>query len=232
MRVLLFLVGLSLALPGGSAVAQAFQGQVDASPMPKVRVVRPSEPGQGISAPQPQPQGSASSAETDDANSDQPRVVRLNTPESAEEKSAEAGDGSWRGDRDERFKRAPKPTASFKPDEGPPPIVPIRTPSTRLKEGARLRQLDKMTGQIQTYDVAVGETVRVARLQVRLDACRSPSGNDSHGTMAFLKIWDTKLADAEPDFSGWMFAESPALSALDHPRYDVWVINCTTPLGE
>jgi len=92
--------------------------------------------------------------------------------------------------------------------------------------------LDKMTGLIRTYDVAVGETVRVARLRVRLDACRSPGDNDTHGTMAFLKVWDSKYEASDPEFSGWMFAESPALSALDHPRYDLWVINCTTPLGE
>jgi len=46
--------------------------------------------------------------------------------------------------------------------------------------------------------------------------------------MAFLRIWDTKTPDAPAAFSGWMFAESPALSALDHPRYDLWVISCTT----
>ena len=70
------------------------------------------------------------------------------------------------------------------------------------------------------------------RLQIRLEVCQAPEDNAQHGTMAFLQIRDTKYADAELAFSGWMFAESPALSALDHPRFDVWVINCTTSPGE
>jgi len=44
-----------------------------------------------------------------------------------------------------------------------------------------------------------------------------------------VKVWDQKADDdLAAEFSGWMFADSPALSALDHPRYDLWVINCTT----
>ncbi|MEM7686480.1 MAG: DUF2155 domain-containing protein, partial [Pseudomonadota bacterium] len=49
--------------------------------------------------------------------------------------------------------------------------------------------------------------------------------------MAFLNVRDTRNIDGEPDFTGWMFAESPALSALDHPRYDLWVISCTMSAG-
>ena len=85
-----------------------------------------------------------------------------------------------------------------------------------------------MTGQTETFELAVGETRQVDRLKIELDACRSPEGNDTHGTMAFLKVWDTKHPRQDEVFSGWMFAESPALSAIDHPRYDLWVISCTT----
>ena len=137
-------------------------------------------------------------------------------------------------DRDgERFVRAPDRTYETEAEaligtSG----APIAAPNTGLRGGARLRQLDKMTGSIQTFDIAVGQTLQVERLMVRLDACRSPSDNDTHGTMAYLKIWDTKTEDAPATFTGWMFAESPALSALDHPRYDVWVINCTTASAE
>jgi hypothetical protein len=106
-------------------------------------------------------------------------------------------------------------------------VVPIEPPATDLRAGARLRELDKMTGQTKTFEIGVGETREVDRLRVELAACRSPEGNDVHGTMAFLKVWDAREPDAAA-FSGWMFAESPALSALDHPRYDLWVISCTT----
>ena len=126
-----------------------------------------------------------------------------------------------------RFKKAP-----FKTAEIPRQPVPIEPVGTVLQAGARMRQLDKMTGRIQTFEIAAGSEKLVDRLRVRLDACRSPEDNSQHGSMAFVQIWDTKLAEAPPVFSGWMFAESPALSALDHPRYDLWVINCTTSPGE
>ena len=129
-----------------------------------------------------------------------------------------------------RFIRAPDRTYESETDGALG--APIETPETALRKGAQLRQLDKMTGTIVTFELEVGETRDVARLRVKLDACRAPDDNDRHGTMAFLHIWDTKNADAEPAFTGWMFAESPALSALDHPRYDLWVISCTTVSGE
>lgn len=133
-------------------------------------------------------------------------------------------------DRDDaRFVRAPEGKTY---DLEEPLGAPLPTPATELQRGATLRQLDKMTGQIVTFDIAVGQSLSVARLTVTLDACRSPDDNDTHGTMAHLKIWDSKLADADAIFAGWMFAESPALSALDHPRYDLWVINCTTVSAE
>ena len=135
------------------------------------------------------------------------------------------------GDGEEgRFIRAPDRTYETETDGALG--APIDSPQTALRKGARLRQLDKMTGTIVTFEMVVGETRDVARLRVKLDACRAPEDNDTHGTMAFLHIWDKKSAETEPAFTGWMFAESPALSALDHPRYDLWVINCTTVSGE
>lgn len=144
-------------------------------------------------------------------------------------KAAPDPDAGSEDREDERFVRVPE-GKTYEIEE--PTGAPLPTPETQLQRGATLRQLDKMTGQIVTFDIAVGQALSVARLTVQLDACRSPGDNDTHGTMAHLKIWDTKLADADAVFAGWMFAESPALSALDHPRYDLWVINCTTVSAE
>lgn len=105
--------------------------------------------------------------------------------------------------------------------------VPIAPPPTMPRPGVRLRELDKMTGETETFEVAVGETRQVDRLKIRPEACRSPESNDTHGTIAFLKVWDVRKPD-DAAFSGWMFAQSPALSAMDHSRYDLWVISCTT----
>lgn len=129
--------------------------------------------------------------------------------------------------RDERFKPAP-----FKTPEVPMVPERIEPVATVPKPGARLRQLDKMTGRAETVEIAAGGEVIVDRLRVRLEACRAPEDNAEHGTMAFVQVWDMKEPQAPPVFSGWMFAESPALSAMDHPRYDLWVMSCTTSAGE
>ena len=140
--------------------------------------------------------------------------------------SEDDGRPRWRRERTKRFKLAPKADEVL--DTSKPFAVPIESAATGIKEGARLRQLDKMTGQAVTFDLANGESRKIDRLLVSLEACRSPENNTTHGAMAFLKIWDTRNVDGDPNFTGWMFAESPALSALDHPRYDLWVINCIT----
>ncbi|HET7408735.1 MAG TPA: DUF2155 domain-containing protein [Paracoccaceae bacterium] len=124
------------------------------------------------------------------------------------------------------FRTAPEDRTSLIRPNGT--AVPIEPPATEPRAGVRLRELDKMTGQTETFELAVGDTRQVDRLKIRLEACRSPETNDTHGTIAFLKVWDIREPDAEA-FSGWMFAQSPSLSALDHPRYDLWVISCTMP---
>jgi hypothetical protein len=157
--------------------------------------------------------------------------ARIGPAEGRGQRAGEAApqDAVWQRSPDGRLQRAPQ---RDEPSDatGPAPLVPIEPPATDLRLGARLRELDKMTGQTKTFEMAVGETREIDRLRIQLDACRSPEGNDVHGTMVFLKVWDMKQPAATA-FSGWMFAESPALSALDHPRYDLWVISCTTSAG-
>ena len=98
--------------------------------------------------------------------------------------------------------------------------------------GAKLRLLDKMSGIVSDYDVARGQSQVEGRLTVRLDDCRYPSDLPSAEAYAHLTITNkagTDTAATTPVFSGWMIASSPGLSALDHPRYDVWVLNCDVP---
>lgn len=92
--------------------------------------------------------------------------------------------------------------------------------------GAVLRGLDKVSGTVRDIELAVGETARLGRLSVSLTECRYPVANPSGNAYAWLDITVDGLSD--PAFQGWMLAASPALSALDHPRYDVWVIRCNT----
>lgn len=90
--------------------------------------------------------------------------------------------------------------------------------------GAVLRGLDKVSGRTTDLNLNVGEAVRFGRLEVRLGECRYPVGNPSADAFAQLTITD--LSQNVTLFSGWMIASSPALSALDDARYDVWVISC------
>ena len=93
--------------------------------------------------------------------------------------------------------------------------------------GANLRVLDKMTGVVSDYDLAAGSSQSQGRLTVQLDECRYPSDLPTGEAYAHVTILDSDRA--EPAFRGWMIASSPALSALDHPRYDVWVLHCDLP---
>lgn len=213
--------------------------------IPRVRVIRPSD----TQTPAAQTPAREAPAATEDAAAtrQQVRVRTLAPPTDITTDRARAGDGEaagdetlrWQRERDRRFTVAPQPEKSKTeeaPETGEKPVdkqllVPIRPTRTGLKEGARIRQLDKMTGQSVTFDLEIGQQRQVDRLMVELHACRAPNDNAAHGSMAFLRVWDTRRRDAAPDFTGWMFAESPALSALDHPRYDLWVISCTTSEG-
>lgn len=195
-----------------AVVAQPLAVGVNPSDGPRVRVISPAPP-------------NSTDAETPEAGD----------PETGSDETAatpeEDGRPRWQRKRTRRFKQAPKGTELLDTTR-PTYAVPIRPIKTGLKTGARLRQLDKMTGQTITYDLEQGESRTVDRLLVSLNACRSPKNNASHGAMAFIKIWDTRNLDGDPNFTGWMFADSPALSALDHPRYDLWVISCTTSEAE
>ena len=93
--------------------------------------------------------------------------------------------------------------------------------------GGSVRVLDRMTGVVTDYDLAPGQEQPVGKLKVRLDECRYPSDQPTGEAYAHLTISDE--AQLDPIFKGWMVASSPALSALDHPRYDVWVLHCDVP---
>lgn len=96
-------------------------------------------------------------------------------------------------------------------------------------QGGILRWLDKLTGETADIELALGQEAVSGRLSIRLDSCRYPTDNPASDAEAHLTISDSGTAAAV--FAGWMVASSPALSALDHPRYDVWVLRCSLPEG-
>lgn len=92
--------------------------------------------------------------------------------------------------------------------------------------GAVLRVLDKLNGTVQDIEVANADIRGVERIEVALTECRYPGGNAAGEAFAFLTVREAGIA--EPVFRGWMIASSPALNPMEHPRYDVWVLRCTT----
>ena len=94
---------------------------------------------------------------------------------------------------------------------------------------AVLRGLDKVTARISTIEAPIGETVRFGTLRILAQTCRTRPPEEPPETTVFLEITDIKPGETPVRlFTGWMFASSPAWSALEHPVYDVWVIDCKT----
>ena len=100
---------------------------------------------------------------------------------------------------------------------------------TKQAQGATLRGLDKLNGEVIDIELKVGFSIRFGSIRIELTDCRYPEDNPTGEAYAFLTMYEEN-SDGEisqtPMFRGWMIASSPALNALDHFRYDVWVMRC------
>ncbi len=87
--------------------------------------------------------------------------------------------------------------------------------------------LDKITGRITVFDVYIDETVQFGSLQLTPKVCYSRPTSQAQSVTAFVQVDEVSLrATVERVFSGWMFADSPALNAVDNAVYDVWLVDC------
>ena len=90
--------------------------------------------------------------------------------------------------------------------------------------------LDKVTARISKLEVPLNQTISFGALKVTPRACYTRSPIDPPKTTSFVQIQETQLDGKEtPLFSGWMFAESPGLNAVEHPVFDVWLTGCEKP---
>ena len=95
---------------------------------------------------------------------------------------------------------------------------------------AVLQGLDKITARVSTFTVNMEEPSRYGTLNIVVRACRRRPPTEAPESAAFLEIEDQNPGDPPISlFNGWMFASSPALNALEHPVYDVWVLDCKSP---
>ena len=87
--------------------------------------------------------------------------------------------------------------------------------------------LDKITGRIVEFDVAIDETVQFGALQVTPRVCYTRPPTETPKTTSFVEVDEIRLdRSLNRIFSGWMFADSPGLNAVEHAVYDVWLVNC------
>jgi hypothetical protein len=110
----------------------------------------------------------------------------------------------------------------------PPTEVVVEPPPQRIANPtAVFSGLDKITGRITSFDVAIDETVQFGALRVKPRVCYSRPPTETPRTDAFLEVDEVTLqGEVRRIFTGWMFAASPGLHAVEHPIYDVWLADC------
>jgi len=113
-------------------------------------------------------------------------------------------------------------------------IVAATSAQAIQMDEAVLQGLDKITARVSTIKVTVGETVKFGSLQITLRACDKRPPEEQPESAAFLQVVEQKPGETQAvtRFSGWMFASSPALSAMEHPVYDLWVLDCASSTAE
>ena len=131
------------------------------------------------------------------------------------------------GQRQPRGTPQPADTSPQPGDE----VIP-EPPSQKItNKGALFSGLDKITGRIITFDAAIGETVQFGALQVTPRICYTRPPTETSNTDAFIEVDEVTLqGEVKRIFTGWVFAASPGLHAVEHPIYDVWLTDCKNPV--
>jgi hypothetical protein len=108
------------------------------------------------------------------------------------------------------------------PDTGPALANPMQL--------VILRGLDKITAHVSTIQAPIGRAVSFGALRITARACDKHPPEETPESAAFLEIVEVRPGEPPRQlFSGWMFASSPALSAMENPIYDLWVLDCRNP---
>ncbi len=104
--------------------------------------------------------------------------------------------------------------------------------SSRPGAVAVMRGLDKISAETVDFNAKIGTLVQFGTLNITVNYCRKTPPEEQPEVYVFMNIKDRRTdgsgqeSDGEEIFSGWMFASNPALNALEHPIYDVWVLDC------
>ena len=127
--------------------------------------------------------------------------------------------------------RQPKGVPQSPPTLQPGDEVVTEPPAQKIiNKKASFSGLDKITGRIINFDEDIGETVQFGALRVKTDACYTRPATEAANTDAFVEVDEITLqGEVKRIFSGWMFAASPGLHAVEHPIYDIWLTDCKGP---
>ena len=123
----------------------------------------------------------------------------------------------------------PQRPANAPPPVPPPPDDEVVAPSAQriVHPTAHFSGLDKITGRIINFPVDIGETVQFGALQLTTRACYTRPATETANTDAFVEVDEVTLqGEVKRIFTGWMFASSPGLHAVEHPIYDLWLTDC------
>ncbi len=90
-----------------------------------------------------------------------------------------------------------------------------------------LRGVDKITGRVSTMTATVHHPLTFGTLTIIAERCLAKPQEEMPENAAFLKVYEKTKEDPKKQvFNGWMFSSNPALSAMEHPIYDIWVLSC------
>ncbi len=96
-----------------------------------------------------------------------------------------------------------------------------------------MQGLDKVTARVSTFQAPLGTTVRFGTLAITVRSCDRTPPEEPPESAVFLEVFENRPDEPLTKlFKGWMFSSSPALSALEHPVYDVWVLECKRTAAE
>ena len=96
---------------------------------------------------------------------------------------------------------------------------------------AVLQGLDKVTARVSTFNASIGAIIKFGTLEIVVRKCDKRPPEETPESAAFIDVWDVRPDEVIVSvFRGWMFASSPALAAMEHPVYDVWILDCKNSL--
>jgi hypothetical protein len=212
----------SLLLLGGigAAGAQGWQGGVDTRPLPPANL----PDGGAVQDPDSAPGGAG--------------VPPIMEPPIGAPAAPRPGNGQFPGNG--QVPGNGQPPVAGQPPVGAPNVPGAATvgpggdievtqpPSQKItNKTAVFSGLDKITGRIITFDVSINETVQFGALRITPRACYTRPSTETQNTTGFVEVQEIELdGGVKHLFGGWMFANSPGLHGVEHPIYDVWLIDC------